>query len=76
MTIGTTQNNSVAMLFEVEEEAAEVFGTYRLVMVHDVLYNSFQRQLRASYQSAVTGAHRWPVGFRPEVLIDATGRML
>lgn len=50
------------LVFEIDPDAEAVLG--------------LPRNVWTSYQAAATGALRWPVSLRPEVLIDGTGSLL
>lgn len=69
-------DEGLGFLYPFTEDVAEVLGDARLAAIDEVVRSSAVRQLRASYWAAVTGALRWDYRVRPEVLIDAAGRML
>lgn len=69
-------NGDLGLLFKISEECAEVLGDERVGLIDAVIYQAVFASANSSLLAAITGAHRWPTSLRPEVLIDATGRML
>lgn len=64
------------LVFEIAQDAEEVLGLPRIEKIEEVVECCLRLHVGASYQAEVTGALRWPVSLRPEVLIDGTGRLL
>jgi hypothetical protein len=76
LMIGKTNTGTLAIMFEIDPAWQEVLGEYRINLIHNILHDCMMRNLLSSHDAAITGALRWPVGMRPEVLIDGTGRAL
>lgn len=66
----------VDLSYRVGQDAVDVIGHDRMALIDEVLSSSLCCQVNASFKAASTGALRWIPGFRPEVMIDATGRLL
>lgn len=62
--------------YRVGQNVVDILGTDRMALIDEILYSSLCCQIDASLMAASTGALRWFPEFRPEVLIDATGRLL
>lgn len=51
---------------------AFVLGGDRLQLITDILAASAKANMLLSYNLGVSGAMRWPLSFRPEVLVSTT----
>ena len=56
-----------------DPDLEEMLGEYRMEMIRRVLQAEAVQQIQNSWYVAVTGALRWPVEMRPEVLIGSQG---
>jgi hypothetical protein len=63
-------------IIELDEEMSETLGEYRLRKIVNAVHAAAGAEIQLAYLTAVSGAMRWPVGLRPEVMICAEARML
>jgi hypothetical protein len=61
----------MAINIEIDGDHLEVLGVDRCHAIAVVLQCIAEEEVRLSYLVAVTGAMRWPLSLRPEVLIGA-----
>lgn len=61
---------------EVHADWLDILGPERLVLIDEVISGAVSANLLHSWMVAETGALRWNPNLRPEVLIDAMGRLL
>jgi hypothetical protein len=69
-----SDSHNVTITFD--SDSCFVLGDYRMDAILGVIKSSVDHQLFSSYMVAVSGALRWPISMRPEVLIDARGVLL
>lgn len=69
MAIGVDDNGNTVILFTIKKDFAEVVGAQRLLAIEEVLKTAFDNNLYASYFLALSGAMRWPVSLRPEIMM-------
>ena len=61
------------VVLDVDDDLREVLGDYRVEMIRRALQHDAVWQIQCSWVAATTGALRWPVEMRPEVLIGSQG---
>ena len=61
----------MAIRIEIGGEHLEILGVDRCRAISRALGAVAEEEVRLSYLTAITGAMRWPISFRPEVLIGA-----
>lgn len=66
----------LGFLSSFSEDFADVLGDARIAAIDRVIHTAVFHNLNQSYLVAVSGALRWDVRLRPEVLINCEGRML
>lgn len=50
-------------------DADEILGEYRVDRIIESVTMALNANLNFSYDAAISGAMRWPVNFRPEVVV-------
>ena len=61
----------MAINITIDGEDIDVLGEYRCRAILEALMAVADEECRLSYIMAASGAMRWPLGMRPEVLIQA-----
>lgn len=74
--ITQARNGDAVLSYGIAHDYAEVLGEYRVAKIDEVVQAMILTQAHNSLILGFTGAHRWPTQFRPEVQMDATGRLL
>ena len=67
--------DNLAFAQEFPTDWADVLGEERLEAIEKVLRSAARANLNHSWMVAETGALRWNMNLRPEVMLDATGRL-
>jgi len=68
--------DGIGFLYRITGDYAEVLGDERVGLIDNAMHHAFKANLQNSYMVALSGALRLAPGLRPEVLIDANGRLV